>query len=187
MLSIKLGNTTIYFWPLVLVFAIAVVGFVIRVFWLSNTTKRMIKLCRTGKYRESIVIASKQLNYYERILIVSKNKNTKATVDILYLYIAISNLGLHNDNMFIQNIHSVSENNYEKHFWLALFYLLKNDLDEFQNHYDTLSSKHVNPNYLVYLSALKQYREDSDSGAGDILSDIYSKLNFELLKTISQK
>lgn len=187
MFSFKLGNTTIYLWPLILVFLIGIWGVIIRASLLSAKNKKMIKLCRIGEYDESIVIASKQLNYYRRVLTVSKNKNTKSIAEMLYLHLAISYFGLSNDNLFIQNIFFVSDDNSEKHFWLALFYLLKNDSDEFQIHYDILSSKRNISDYLSYLSALKQYQKSSDSDARDILSALYSKLNFKLLKDISQK
>ena len=187
MLSFKLGNTTVHLWPLIVVLLVAVLGVIIRAVWLSNLNKKMIELCRAGKYNQSISIAAKQLNYYQRVIKLSKNGHTKSIMDILHLYLAISYFGLSNDNLFIQNISLVDENNSEKHFWLALFYLLKNNLNEFQQHYDILSSKEISADYLSYLTALKKHQEGNDSEARDALSALYSKLNFSLLKDISKR
>lgn len=187
MLSFELGNTTVHLWPLMIVLLVCVLGVIIRIFLLSNQNKKVAKLCRIGKYNESIFIAQKQLNYYERVIKLSKNKNAKSMMDILHLYLAISYFGLSNDNLFIQNIFLVDDDNAEKHFWLALFHLLKNNLNEFQQHYDILSSKEISADYLSYLTALREHQEGNAAEAHDVLFALYSKLNFKLLKDISSK
>ena len=187
MLSFEVGNTTIHLWPLIIVLLVGALGVIIRAFWLSNQNKKIADLCHAGKYNESIFIAQKQLNYYERVIKLSKNKNAKSMMDILHLYLAISYFGLSNDDLFIQNISLLDDDNAEKHFWLALFHLLKNNLNEFQQHYDILSSKEISANYLSYLTALKKHQEGNDAEARDVLSALYSKFNFKLLKDISSK
>ena len=71
MLSFKLGNTTVHLWPLIVVLLVVVLGVIIRAVWLSNRNKKMIELCRAGKYNQSISIAAKQLNYYQRVIKLS--------------------------------------------------------------------------------------------------------------------
>lgn len=184
MLSFKIGNTTVHLWPVIVIFLIAIVGAVIHAILLFNRNKKMVELCRTGEYSGSIALAQKQLNHYRNTL---KNKNTKSAMEMIYLHLAISNLGLSNDEEFIHNITQVADDNTEKHFWLSLFYLLKNDSTSFQKHYDILSFRNANANYLSYLLSIKQLQEHDDSDARVVLSTLKSKLNFKLLQDISQK
>ena len=91
MLSFKIGNTTVHLLPLLIVFLIAIIGAVLHAFLLSRKNNELVKLCQIGKYNESIILAQKQLNYYHRTL---KNRNTKSVMDMIYLHMAISYLGL---------------------------------------------------------------------------------------------
>ena len=185
MLSFTMGNTTIHLWPLMILLVIATVLCILRVFSLQHTNKKIVRLCRAGESDMAIALATKQLNYYRRVLAMSKNKNTSAVVDMLYLCIAISYLGLANDSLFIQYIGSVSEENIEKHFWLALFYLLKDNVDEFQLHYGILLTKPLNPDYTSFLLVLKQYRENGSPASRESLIALRPKLKFKLLQDLS--
>jgi len=167
-----------------LAWLLAIAGGIFFAILLSNRNKKIAELCRAGKYTDSIVLAKKQLNYYQRTL---KNKNTKSVIETIYLLLAISYLGLSNDEQFIHNITQIDDDNSEKHFWLALFYLLKKDLTKFQTQYDILSSKSINENYLSYLSSIKKLQECDDADARVILSDLKSRLNFKLLQDIAEK
>lgn len=184
MLSFEIGNTTVHLLPILVVFIIAIVGTIFHTILLSKRNKKITELCRIGKYNDSITLAKKQLNYYQRTL---KNKNTKSLMEMIHLHTAISYLGLSNDEQFIHNIAQVTDKNSEKHFWLALFYLTKKDCTEFQTQYEILSSAHINENYLSYLSSIKKLQECDNADAINTLSALKSKLNYKLLQDISQK
>ncbi len=151
---------------------------------LSKRNKELTELCRNGKYNDSIALAKKQLNYYQHTI---KSKSTISVIEMIYLHVAISYLGLSDDEQFIHNIEQVAEANPEKHFWLALFYLTKKDSTEFQTQYEILSSTCINKNYLSYLSSVKKLQESKDADAQIALSALKSKFNFKLLQDISEK
>lgn len=184
MLSFEIGNTTVHVLPLLIVLFIAIIGVAFHAILLSRRNKELVKLCQIGKYNDSIILAQKQLNYYRRTL---KNRHTGSVMEMMYLHIAISYFGLLNDEQFVHNIAQINEENLEKHFWLALFYLTKYESNEFQTQYDILETMHVNENYLSYLSSLKKLQECDDSDARNTLLTLTPKLNFKLLQDISQK
>lgn len=184
MLLFKIGNTTVHLWPLIIVFLIALIGVAIHAILLYKKNRRIMELCRAGEYKDSITLAEKQLNYYQRTL---KNKNTKSVMELLYLYLAISNLALSNDEQFIHNITQVDDKISDKHFWLALFYLRKNDSANFQIHYDVLSVKEANADYLSYLTSINKLQEKDDIAARSVLVALHPKLNFKILQDISKK
>lgn len=131
------------------------------------------------------IAIKKQMNYYQQHTL--KNKNTKSAVDMIYLTIAVSYLGLSNDDQFLHNIAQVTDKNPEKHFWLALFYLTKKHSTEFQTEYEILSSSHMNENYLLYLSSINKLQECNDADARNTLLTLKSKINFKLLQDTAQK
>lgn len=184
MLSFEIGNTTVYLWPLLIAFLIAIIGAVFHALILSKRNRKIVKLCQIGKYNDSIVLAQKQLNYYTRTL---KNRNTKSAIETINFYIAISYLGLSNDEQFTHHMTQVTDTNSEKHFWLALFHLTKHEFTEFQTEFDKLKSMHVNENYLSYLSSIRKLQECDDVEARTKLSELKSILNFKVLHDISQK
>lgn len=184
MLSFEIGNTTVYLWPVLVVFVIAIIGTILHAVLLLKRNKELAKLCRIGQYNDSIALAKKQLNYYQRTL---KTKSTKSVMDMIYLHIAVSYFGLSNDEGFIHNVEQVTDKHPEKHFWLALFYLTKKDYMGFQTQYEILYSAHINENYLSYLLSIKKLQECDDADAKNTLSTLTSKLNFKLLQDISQK
>lgn len=184
MLSFEIGNTTVHLLPLLIVFLIAIIGAILHAFLLSKKNKELAKLCQIGKYNESIILAQKQLNYYHRTL---KNRNTKSVMEMIYLHMAISYLGLSNDEQFIHTMTQVADTNPDKHFWLALFYLTRYDSAKFQTQCDILKSMCANENYLSYLSSIKKLQESNDADARNTLLTLNTKLNFKLLQDVSQK
>lgn len=184
---IVIGNTTIYLWPIFLVFALTMVGVIIRWFWLSIRIHRVVKTCQSAQYSESILIATKLLNYYERAYKALKSKNAKVTIDVLNLYLAISYYGCSDSVHFIKHISLIDDTNIQKHFWLALFNLLEYDCGKFQHYYDVLTSKRQATNYLAYLNAIQLYEEGKNVDAKEIMRKLYPELKFVLLKDIAQK
>lgn len=183
MLSFEIRNTTVHLLPLLMAFLIAVIGGVFHARLLSKRNRDIVELCQAGKYNDSIVLAQKQLNYYKRKL---KTQNTKSVMERIYLHIAISYFGLSNDEQFIHNMTQVTDLNPEKHFWLALFYLTKDELDEFEKEYEILTSIRANKKYLSYLSCMRESLEFDDVETQTALSALKSILNFKLLQDISQ-
>lgn len=184
MLSFEIGNTTVHLLPLLIVFMIAIIGAIFHAFLLSMRNKELVKLCQIGRYNDSIILAQKQLKYYHRTL---KNRNTKSVMEMIYLHLAISYLGLSNDEQFIHNITQITDANPEKHFWLSLFYLTKYESVKFQIQYEILESMCANENYLSYLSSVKKLQECDDADSRNTLLILNTKLNFKLLQDISQK
>lgn len=186
MFSFKVGYVTVDFTPLVIAFFVAIVGGILYKFFLSKRNKKLAELCCKGEYSDLIVLAEKQLNHYQFPLRIKK-KHTKFMIETIHLFLAISYFALSNDELFIHNMTQVADNNPEKHFWLALFYLLKKDLINFQAQYDILSSKCINENYLLYLTSIEKLQEGDDADARIVLSSLKPKLNYKLLQDISQK
>lgn len=184
MLSFEIRNTTVHLWPIIIVFLIALVGVVIHTILLSKNNRRVVELCRAGEYKNSITLAEKQLNYYQRTL---KSRSTKSAIELLYLHLAISNLAISNDEQFIYNITQIDDEVFDKHFWLALFYLQKKDLANFQTHCDILYVRKANANYLSYLNSINKLQVSDDIDARAVLSTLQTKFNYRLLQDISKK
>ena len=184
MFSFKIGITTVNLWPLIIIFLIEIIGAMFYAIFRFKRNKKLMELCRTGEYNDSIVLAKKQLNHYSNLL---KNKKTKIVIEMIHLHLAISYLGLSNDEQFIHNIAQVADGNLGKHFWLALFYILKKDQTQYQTQYRILSSKGMNENYLTYLSSLNKLQECDDADARAAISALNEELNIKLLYDISQK
>lgn len=193
MFTFKIGHTTVHIWPFIIVLFITILGFFISIRFVYRRSKKIVTFCREGEYEKSISLASKQLHYYQRLLkkdILGKSgkRNANSMIENLSIYLAISHLGLSDDEQFIQNMDRVNDENSAKHFWLALFYLIKNNFTDFQTHFDILSSENVSSDSLSYLTSIKTLKEcNHDPDARDVLSALYSKLDFKLLKDISEK
>lgn len=188
MFSFKIGIATFDFGPLIVVFLIAIVCAVFNAIFLFKRNKRIVELCRAGEYKDSIALAEKQLNVYGRTFCgrTVQNKNTKAVVETIHECLAISYLGLGNDEQFIHNIEQISDEKLEKHLWYALFYLLKKDSAKFQTHYDSLSLRGASETILTYLSSIHKLQECEDADARATLTVLHSKLNVKLLQDISE-
>ena len=186
MFVIKFGNLSIHLWPILLIVTVSILCVMIRYLWLMMQNRRLVQLCQSAQYEESILIATKLMNYYQNVYKLSKTKTVKNTIDILNMYLAIAYYGLSNHSLFLKHINLINDTNIEKHFWIALFSLLENNDSEFQKHYNILLTKGPS-NSLLYVNAIKSYKDGKKTEAIEIMDGIYPKINFTLLKDIAQK
>ena len=84
MLSFKIGNTTVEPAPLLFVVLIYLVTLLITGIVKTRQIKAMKKLCQSGDYEKSVVLANKLLTYFTRSYRLFHAKRTKAPVQPLY-------------------------------------------------------------------------------------------------------
>ena len=184
MFTIQINNTTIHLWPLFIVLIIAIICGVIRMFIQTRASRLLVKSCQTAQYEKAIKIGKRMLKSYEQTYSFSKKKQVRQAINTLNIYLSISYYGISQHELFLKHIRMVEDSIPEKHFWLALYYLVENDIDAFEKTCDVLASQNGSPNYLVYLNAVKLYKDGNCAEAEKIMQQISPKLNFVILKDI---
>lgn len=107
MLSFKIGNTTVEPAPLLFVVLIFLVTLLITGIVKTRQIKAMKKLCQSGDYEKSVVLANKLLTYFTRSYRLFHAKRTKAGIKAFHVWLAISYLGLSQYDLFWEHINKV--------------------------------------------------------------------------------
>lgn len=184
MFTIQINNTTIHLWPLFIVLIIAIICGVIRMFIQTRASRLLVKSCQTAQYEKAIKIGKRMLKSYEQIYSFQKTKQVRQAINTLNIYLSISYYGISQYELFLKHIRMVEDSIPEKHFWLALYYLVENDVDAFEKAYDVLGSQNISSNYLMYLNAVQLKKEGKCDEAGKIMHELYPKLNYAILKEL---
>ena len=123
MLSFKIGNTTVEPAPLLFVVLIFLVTLLITGIVKTRQIKAMKKLCQSGDYEKSVVLANKLLTYFTRSYRLFHAKRTKAGIEAFHVWLAISYLGLSQYDLFWEHINKVEQLQNLKYCWMGTYFI----------------------------------------------------------------
>ena len=184
MLSFKIGNTTVEPAPLLFVVLIFLVTLLITGIVKTRQIKAMKKLCQSGDYEKSVVLANKLLTYFTRSYRLFHAKSTKAGIEAFHVWLAISYLGLSQYDLFWEHINKVEQLQNLKYCWMGTYYILQKDIDQVKLCKDKIEPTEETQNTLDFFTGVILYEEGKVSEGKEILSRVLPNLHFELLKQI---
>lgn len=142
MFTKTIGNTTIHFGPLI-IFGILLGTIlliqVIRSIVLEHKFKNIVKYLQNGDYNRIVQIGESLLNKYDTHAKKIKTKALLSRIEYLNFALAVSYFALSNDEGFLSKIYMLNQSHDIKEFWLSLYFLRKDDLEEFKTHFDQIT------------------------------------------------
>jgi len=185
MLSFEIGNTTVHLAPL-LTFIVVILPVTVLLTTIVKTKQinSMKKLCQSGDYEKSILLANKLITYYTRSYKLYRVKRTKLEIEAFHVWLAISYLGLSKYDMFWEHINKVEQQQNLKYCWIATYYVLQNDIEQVKLYKEKIEPTEEMKNTLALLTGVVLCEEGKVSEGKEILSEILPNLNFELTKQI---
>lgn len=191
MFSFRIGKVTFDFTLLIIVFAVSFAVLAIHSIVLVSRSNRSIKFCKTGEYDKAITLAKKARKTCAKYCRRSgfSKKSTKRYVDWIYkldLVIAISYFAQDNTDEFLCTLNQLNDNLCDKHYLLALHYLLKDKPDDANIHYQRFIKCDHYPFIKDFLDGIILYKENKISEAQSKLREVYPKLSYEYSKNIAK-
>ena len=185
MLSFEIGNTTVHLAPL-LIFIVVILPVTVLLTAIVKTKQinSMKKLCQSGEYEKSILLAKKLLTYFTRSYKLYRVKSTKLYIENFHIWLAISYLGLSQYDMFWEHINKVEQQQNLKYCWIATYFVLQNDIEQVKLYKEKIEPTEEMKNTLALLTGVVLCEEGKVSEGKEILSEILPNLNFELTKQI---
>lgn len=186
-MSIRIGNTTIYFGPLIAFLVVIIVVYFISGLSLNISGRKVKKSFETGAYNKVIKDGERLLKKYQKLAQRYKHKNTIAWIESLHFVLAVSYFSTMDWDLFLNHINSMSQYGDTKNFWLSLYYIYHDSLDKAQLYYDNIAKTAENATNISYLDCLICYKRGNVDSAKTKMNDIYSKLKHPILKHISDE
>ena len=185
MLSFQVGNTTVHLFPL-LIFILVVCPVIVLLMGIIKTKQinSMKKLCQSGDYEKSILLANKLITYYTRSYKLYRVKRTKQEIEAFRVWLAISYLGLSKYDMFWDHINKVEQQQNLKYCWIGTYYVLQKDVEQVKFYKEKIKPTEEMKNTLALLTGVVLCEEGKEIEGKEILSEIFPNLNFELTKQI---
>ena len=185
MLSFEIGNTTVHLAPL-LTFIVVILPVTVLLTAIVKTKQinSMKKLCQSGDYEKSILLANKLITYYTRSYKLYRVKRTKLEIEAFHVWLAISYLGLSKYDMFWEHINKVEQQQNLKYCWIATYYVLQNDIQQVKFYKEKIEPTEEMKNTLALLTGVVLCEEGKTGERKEILSEILPNLSFELTKQI---
>ena len=185
MLSFEIGDTTVHLAPL-LIFIVVILPVTVLLTAIVKTKQinSMKKLCQSGDYEKSILLANKLITYYTRSFKLYRVKRTKLEIEAFHVWLAISYLGLSKNDMFWEHINKVEQQQNLKYCWIATYFVLQNDIEQVKLYKEKIEPTEEMKNTLALLTGVVLCEEGKVSEGKEILSEILPNLNFELAKQI---
>ena len=106
---------------------------------------------------------------------------------LLMISLAVSNFSIMNWDGFLSHINSMSQYDDTKNFWLSLYYIYQDNLNEAQTYYDNIARNEENTTGISYLECLICYKQGDIDLAKTKMKDIYPKLKYPVLKQIADQ
>ena len=177
-MSITIGNTTIYFWPLIVTLVIAVIASFLFTLYLSLRVRKVRKSFEAGVYDKTIIDGEQLLKTYQKLVNGIEN---------LHFVLAVSYFSAMNWECFLSHINSLSLYPDVKNFWLSLYYIFQDNLDEAQLYYEKISRIDKNKTSFSYLESLICYKQGKYDLAKSKMDSIYMNLTTPLLKHLADQ
>lgn len=183
-MSIQIGKVTIYFFPFIILLAIFVVEFIVVTLSANRRAKKIVKFFHAGEYDKVIENGEKLLKSCRKS--AKSQKGMKAIAN-LHLMLAISNFSMMNLDDFFVHITFASPYHQAKDFWLSLYYICQDNLEEAQKYYDHIDQTEENKVSITYLESLICYKQGDITSATEKMREVYQKLNYPVLKRIANE
>ena len=187
MFTKQIGNVIVHFEPLVIFLVVIMVVFVFIALSLSVRGKKIKRAFESGEYDKVLKDGERLLKTYLNYAKRYKHRNTLAWIEYLHFSLAVSNLALMNWESFLNHINALSQYDDVKNFWLSLYHILQNNLDEARSYYDKIAQTEENATNISYLDCLIWFNQGEVDLAENKMSDIQPSLKHPVLKNIANK
>lgn len=188
MLSKTIGNVTIYFEPLIIYGGLIAIILLVQLVRSIIIVIRFRKVCKNvldGKYDDVIKIGTKLLHTYKKYNRRLRTKQLADRIEKVNFYLSVSYFSTSDDVQFLSHINELITYVNIKEFWLALFYLQKEDFETAQTHYDLIACDETTYVARTFLDALKSYKKQEVSIAKKKMAEVVNELNYPILKQIA--
>ena len=184
MFSFTIGQTTVDFSLLIIIFGIALLTGIIISIRIRILARQLRGYFQKKQYEKAIAATNKLLKYCQRsrrFTISNKIKNkAKKAMENYHIYLAVSYLHLSDDYHFMHYVCLLDNSVPVKHILLALYFLEKEKYDPAQFHCDFLAENPNFQNVTKYLDGVRLYKQGEEEEAKKILADVYPKLSDDL-------
>ena len=187
MFTTQIGNVTVHFELLIIVFIITMIVYFMLALSLIIRGMKIRKSFEVGAYDKVLKDGEKLLKTYQKFAKRYKHKNTIAWIEYLQFSLAVSNFSIMNWDGFLSHINSMSQYDDTKNFWLSLYYIYQDNLNDAQTYYDNIARNEENTTGISYLECLICYKQGDIDLAKTKMKDIYPKLKYPVLKQIADQ
>lgn len=187
MFTKQIGNVTVHFEPLIIFLVVVMVVFVFIALSLSVRGKKIKRAFEFGEYDKVLKDGERLLKTYLNYAKKYKHRNTLAWIEYLHFSLAVSNLALMNWESFLNHINALSQYDDVKNFWLSLYHILQDNLDEASSYYDKIAQTEENATNISFLDGLIWFNQGEVDLAENKMKDIYPSLKHPVLKNIANK
>ena len=187
MFTKQIGNVTVHFEPLIAFLVVVMVVFVFIALSLSIRGKKIRRAFECGEYDKVLKDGERLLRTYLNYAKRYKHRNTIAWIEYLHFSLAISNLALMNWEPFLNHINALSQHNDVTSFWLSLYYILQDNLDEARSYYNKIAQTEENATNISFLDCLIWFNKGDVDLAKNKMKDTYPLLKHPVLKDIANK
>ena len=187
MFTKQIGNVTVHFEPLIIFLVVVMVVFVFVALSLSVRGKKIKRSFESGEYDKVLKGGERLLKTYLNYAKRYKHRNTLAWIEYLHFSLAVSNLALMNWESFLNHINSLSQYDDVKNFWLSLYHIYQDNLDEALSYYDKIAQTEENTTNISFLDCLICFNQGDVDLAENKMKDIYPSLKHPVLKNIATK
>lgn len=189
MFTKTIGNTTIHFGPLI-IFGILLGTIlliqVVRSIVLEHKFKNIVNYLQNGDYNRIVQIGESLLNKYDTHAKKIKTKALLSRIEYLNFALAVSYFALSNDEGFLSKIYMLNQSHDIKEFWLSLYFLRKDDLEEFKTHFDQITCSEETYINRTYLNAYCFFKQNRNDLACESMSIVFDSLKHPILKDIAK-
>ena len=187
MLIKQIGNVIVNFEPIIIFFVIIMIVYFLIALSLNIRGKKVRKFFEAGAYDKVLIDGERLLKTYQKYAKRYKHKNTIAWIEYLHFSLAVSNFSTMNWNCFLNHINSMLQYGDVKNFWLSLYYICQNNLNEAQTYYDNITQTEENATNISYLDCLICYNKGDVDLSKAKMQEVYKKLKHPILKHIVDK
>ena len=190
MFTKEFEKVTVHFGPLIIWIGLILMIFLIQLVRSINLESKFKKVSNSlmdGKYNDIIEVGKRLLYSYQKY---NKRLSTAAIIskiEYLNFALAISHFAMNNDEEFLKHINDLTQNHDIKEFWLALYYLQKEDFENAEEHYAKISITEEPSTNITYLDSIKLYKQGECDSAKAKVTEIYGNLKHVVLKQFADE
>lgn len=185
MVSFLAGNVNIHFLPLLIfVFVVLPAVVLITAIVKAKQINSMKRLCQSGNYKESILLANKLIKYYTHSYKLYRLKRTKTDIESFNVWLAISYLGLSEYDKFWEHINKVEEQQNLKYCWVGMYYLLQKDIEQVKLYKEKIEPMEDMSKSTALFNGVILCEQGAEDDGKKLLSETLPSLNFELTRRV---
>ena len=189
MFTKTIGNTTIHFGPLivfgVLIGTILLIQ-VIRSIVLEHKFKAIVNCLQNGNYSHIVQNGESLLNDYDNYTKRIKAKALLSKIEYLNFALAVSYFAFSNDDGFLSKIYKLDQSPDIKEFWLSLYFLRRDDFEEFKIHFNQITCSDETYINRTYLNAYCLFKQNQKDLACETMSEVFDSLKHPVLKDLAK-